>query len=606
MLLTDLLLDRATAEPERPAIAVDGSGTLTYGAWEARSNAFARGLAARGVSPGDRVALYFGNPSWTEFAVAYAGTAKAGAVSVPVSPRFPAADLDDVLERCAVSGTVTATGDVQVRRGFLAHAEEIEADHPDDRIVSPVKEDDLAEVLFTSGTTGVPKGVACTHAHVARPLLKRGDWPPEMWRACRGGVYVHANSVSTAAGQLRLLEPLAPEAMTVVGVPVFDAERFCAVIEERRAAMIQLVPSMAAAILESGAAWRHDVSSVRVIAFGCAPLPPEALTRMAATFPGAALVNLYELSEARHAGTYALHGEAPAGSVGRPRGLTAVRVAGEDGADMPPGEVGEVLLRYGDLPPQRYFGDERATAAVFVCGWTRTGDAGFLDQDGNLTLVDRLKDLVFVGGLKVSSVEVERVLTGHPAVREAAVVGVPGAAEGERVVAVVALSGAADPAELREHARQRLPAFKAPTEIVVRESLPRNASGKVLKRELRDELMARPRVAPAAAHGTAGVVAAVWADVLGLRSVGPSDDFVASGGTSLSATQVASRLCEALGVEVTAAAVIERGSVERLAAGIEAERAALPVAPAIIPRRRRAPDPGPPAVGTGPPLPRAS
>ena len=486
-LLPDLLRERAAAEPHRVALTVDGRGSMSYGDWERRSNTIARNLIRLGVAVGDRVVTFFENAEWLDFAAAYFGVLKAGAVAVPLSSRFTGPELSSIIDHCASVGVVWGGHQPQAP-GWAARIAELENGESSEACQVPVAAESVAEILYTAGTTGLSKGVACRHMHAVRTLMD-ATWPPAWWRACAGGISVHANAVSTAAGQLRLLEPLGPLRMTALALPVFDPDRLCGLLAETAAVVVQLVPSMAASILESGAERRHDLSAVRVVSLGCAPLPTPLVPRLSAAFPNARLVNLYELTEARHAGTALLYGEAPADSVGTPRGATLVRVTTELGEELPPGVVGEVRLRWPGVPPQHYFRDAEATASVFVDGWTRTGDAGYLDEARHLYLVDRLKDVIIKGGMTIGSLEVENALCEHKAVADCAVFGFPDRVHGENLAAALVLRQPVAFRDLRDFLFPRLAPHKIPTRYLRLDALPRNTSGKVLKSQLRERIV---------------------------------------------------------------------------------------------------------------------
>jgi acyl-CoA synthetase (AMP-forming)/AMP-acid ligase II len=500
LILPDLLRSQAAAEPTRAALVVDRVGSLSYGEWDTASNVVARNLINLGVSVGDTVATYFENAEWLAFAVAYFGVLKAGATAVPLSSRFTGQELASITERCAAVGVIFGAHQPQ-SPGWRARIAELATGDSDEAIQVPVGPENIAEVLYTSGTTGLSKGVACRHMHVTRPLVD-GTWPPAWWDQCAGSVFLHANAVSTAAGQLRLLEPLGPLKMTTIALPVFDPERFCALVSEHGAGVVQMVPSMAGSVLDSGAVCRHDLSSVRVVSMGCAPLPAPMVPRLSVAFPKARIVNLYELTEARHAGTALLYDGTHADSVGTARGATRVAIMSEDGDEVPPGVVGEVRLRLPGLPPQHYFRDARATAEVFVDGWTRTGDAGYLDQAAYLYLVDRLKDVVIKGGMTIGSIEIENALREHASVADCAVFGFPDRMYGENLAAAVVLRQPVTIRDLRAFLSSRLAPHKIPTRFLKLDELPRNRSGKILKGELRDRLAVRPGTPPGPARST--------------------------------------------------------------------------------------------------------
>lgn len=592
-LVPDLLRQAAAEEAGRVAMMTDGGPPLTYRAWDARSNALARGLVDRGVRAGDRVGLFFDNTAWTSYAVAYMGTAKAGAIAVPLSSRFPDREVIALVERC---GATAVVGEDPACRtaAWTATVDELETGQDSGDFQVPVDAGDLAEVLYTSGTTGTPKGVACSHEQIVRPLAQQDGWPPEPWRASSRGVYLHANSVSTAAGQLRLLEPLRPQRMTTLAQPVFDTDRFCSLIAEHQVAVVQLVPGMARAILDVEAHRRFDLSSVRVVVFGCAPMPPATLPELAACFPNSILVNMYELTEARHAGTHMVYDGTRADSVGVPTPPTVVRIVDEAGHEMARGEVGEVCLRLPGMPPQHYFEDPDATAAVFTDGWTRTGDVGYLDDDGYLYLVDRIKDVIIQGGLKISSVEVEAVLQEHPAVVEAAVVGLPHQVQGEEVTAAVVLRSPVPGRTLREFVAERLAPHKVPARIAVVDAIPRNASGKPLKRRLRAQLSRgrAPSTGPGDGNRVWQKVYAIWAEVLGDDDIDPDASLLELGGNSLAATQIIARVRRAFRLELSVGDVLEGRTLNQLVALVEeatsgAGRRAAP--PPTIPRLPRQP-----------------
>lgn len=496
VLLPDLLRIRASAEPNRVALIVDGRGSMSYSEWETRSNVIARNLVQRGVAVGDRVATYFENAQWLDFAASYFGVLKAGAVAVPLSSRFTGQELTAIIDRCGAVGVICGEHKPQAQ-GWVASVAEFDDGESGEAFQVPVAPESIAEILYTSGTTGMSKGVACRHMHAVRPLFDAA-WPPSWWRACAGSVFVHANAISTAAGQLRLFEPLGPLRMTTLAVPVFDPDRFCMLVAKSAATVVQLVPSMATSILNTGADARHDLTAVRVVSMGCAPLPTSLVPRLSAAFPNGRLINLYELTEARHAGTALIYDGTHANSVGTARGATRIKVTTEAGEEVPAGVVGEIRLRWPGLPTQHYFRDAEATAKVFVDGWTRTGDAGYLDENGYLHLVDRLKDVIIKGGISIGSLEVENALREHSAVADCAVFGFPDRVHGENLAAALVLHRPAAIRDLRDFLRSRLAPHKIPTRFLKLDELPRNRSGKVVKSQLREWVVSGPDEAAAA------------------------------------------------------------------------------------------------------------
>jgi len=564
----DLLRARAGEDPEAVALRVGDAEALTYGQWEARSNAAARGLVERGVGPGDRVALVFGNDRWAEYAVCYLAVLKSAAVAVPLGSRFSGPELDRVLAHSGAAGVVRPGGQgLEPAAAWVADPAGLEAGQATDGFQAPVGPDDLAEILYTSGTTGLPKGVACTH----RSILAH-DLPPDaglgVQATQRAPVsFLHAFPIGTQAGQESLRVPLRIGGRVAIALPSFDPDELCALVARHRVVRLQLVPAMAQMIVVSGATARHDVSSVRRVILSSAPAPPALFGRLAEAFPGATLWNAYALTEAGAARTLMQWDPTRPTAVGRPVGETEVRIAGDDGGALAPGETGEVWLRRRGTPLREYYGDPAATAEAFAGGWARTGDLGHLDADGYLHLTDRRKDLIISGGSNVSSVEVENALYEHPAVVEAAVVGLPHPVLGEDVAAAVVVRSATTERELQDVVRARLAEHKVPHRVVLVDRLPRNASGKVRKADVRALVAAEgPATEFAAARNqTEAVVSSVWEAVLALPHVGVHDDFFALGGHSLAAAQIAARLQDAFGVDVPVAAVFESPTVAELA-----------------------------------------
>lgn len=570
--LSDLLSLRAAAAPAHAALAVHDGPTLTYRAWDRRSNALARGLAAEGVRTGDRVALLFDNAWWTDYAVSYLAVHRAGAVAVPLSRRFSGPELAQVLDHAGV-GLVLCPPDLArlvppAHRGPVAQPGELEAGRAPESFFAPVGADDLAEIIYTSGTTGSAKGVACSHEN-----LLVHDLPPQPQGAAS---FLHAFPIGTNAGQECLRMPLRRTATAVV-LASFDAERLCAAVAERRIQRLQLVPSMAQLVIASRAMEHHDVSSVELITLSSAPAPTPLWEQLARSFPNASLWNAYALTESGTARTVMAHDPTRPQSVGLPVGQSEVRVVDESGADLPPGQTGEVWLRHRAAPRREYYRDPHATAAAFAGDWLRTGDLGYLDRDGCLSLVDRKKDVIISGGLNISSLEVENVLSEHPAVAEAAILGVPHAVLGQDVAAAVVLDAPTQAPDLRSFVRERLGEHKVPQHVLFVDRLPRNASGKVLKRELRERFAGQPAEAPVPPRSDPeAAVLAIWREVLELPDVGVHDDFFELGGHSLAAARITARLRDAFELDLSATAVFEHSTVAELAAAVSEAGAGAP------------------------------
>ncbi len=543
-ILPDLLRLRAAEDPGAVALRVAGAGELTYSDWDARSNAAARGLLARGVQRGDRVGLVFGNDRWAEFAVAYLAVLKAGAVAVPLGSRFSGPELDRILDHAGVAAVVRD------------EAEEVAGDGDAQVDVGP---DDLAEILYTSGTTGLPKGVAVTHLGTMAHDLPADPGPT-------GPVsFLHAFPIGTQAGLETLRVPLRIAGRTVIAMPAFDPDEMCTLVAHHRVRRLQLVPAMAHVLVASSAYRNHDVSSVRRIILSSAPAAPALFERLAAAFPDATVWNAYALTEAGPARTMMQWDPSRPTAVGLPVGETEIRIAGGGG------ETGEIWLRRRGTPARAYYRDPAATAEAFAGGWVHTGDVGYLDAGGYLHLTDRRKDLIISGGSNVSSVEVENALYEHPAVVEAAVVGVPHPMLGEDVGAAVVVRSTTSERELQDLVRARLAEHKVPHRILFVDDLPHNPSGKVVKADVRALFEHAAASSGAGARNrTEAVVVSVWEAVLGAAPIGVDDDFFALGGHSLAAAQIAARLRDAFGADVPVAAVFESPTPAELAAVVDA------------------------------------
>jgi acyl-CoA synthetase (AMP-forming)/AMP-acid ligase II len=576
-----LLAARAGTEPDQVAMVVD-SRALTFGAWDRRAGTVARALIDRGLRPGDRLALLFTEPEWTDYAVAYCAAQRAGAVAVPLSARLPPAAIRDRLDHCSAAGVVHGRGESAPAPGAAAWAAAL-ADLEHDRGARPVEvpvevevgPDDLAQILYTSGTTGRPKAVAATHGNLAFGL----EAHPRHRPLDHSRHFLHAFPIGGNAGQTMLLDALVARPAALVA-PTFEADGFCRLIETYQVGTVFVVPAMAIDLLNSGAHRRHDLSSVLLLGSTGAAMPPAVALALQDAFPNATLANSYTSTEAAPAQTTMVFDASRPASVGRPDRGHQLRVAGPGGAPLAAGEVGEVWLR-SSAGPRAYYGDGDGGAGVFAGGWVRMGDLGYLDGDGYLYLVDREDDLVQTGAFKVSTLQVEAALYEHPGVAEAAVVGVPHPVMGAMLAAAVVPRGPLEPDEVRAFLRERLPRHEVPARLELVEALPRSEAGKVLKERLRAALAApreasgRPLGAPAEAE-----LGELWRRVLGVLPGSAQDDFFALGGDSLRATQLASLASDSFGIPVPAALAFDTPVLARQAEWLAAARRGSAHAPA--------------------------
>lgn len=523
----------AAERGEQDAIEELPSGRrLTFRTWDQRSDAAAHGLAALGVGQGDRVLLPVAT-DWISYAVGYAAIHKSGATAVPV---LTSHGEEHVRWARASAGAVGVISDEPTAwpEVWARSLAELESGEKSPLNVAVSAHDD-AQIIFTSGTTGRPKGVAATHENILQSLCSRP--------AGTAKIVLHSVPAATNAGQGLLVQPLGSTPHTILVLPEFRAEDFLNAIEKHRPTDIVLVPAMALALLRAQDAVQRDLSSVRMVRTMGAPISPASLERLDAMLPNAVTVNMYASTESWPARVRTSFDRAHPASVGKPEGSTRVRVIDTSGTEVPSGVTGEVQLKADGVTPRRYIGDPEASARVFLAdGWVRTGDVGYLDADGFLYLSDREDDIVISGGLNVSTLEVAAVLEGHPQVIEAVAFGMPHDVLGQYMTAVVQAVPDLDMADLYEYARERLGPAKAPRRIAVVAELPRTPTGKVAKRSLPALIRALAVRDVGLPGGETGErIARIWGAVL-QQPVTSASDFLDLGGTSLEAAEITVRV----------------------------------------------------------------
>ena len=486
------MLERAAADhPDHPAIRLDGL-VLSYAQLRDAAGRFASLLASLGVQPGDRVALML--PNVPAFPVAFYGALAAGAIVVPMNPLLKSREVAYYLGDSGarvVFAWHAAAGEA-AKGAADAGAQVIGVEDPDLSAMldgqQPVAtwadaaDEDDAVILYTSGTTGQPKGAELTHTGLARNARLTAE------------TLLHGGTDDVVMGCLPLFHVFGLTCglnATVVGggtltlLPRFDPGKALEIIERDAVTIFEGVPTMYGAMLHHPADRPPDTSSLRLCISGGAALPVEILRNFEQKF-GCMILEGYGLSETSPVASFNHPDKVrKPGSIGTPVEGVQMRVVADDGADVPPGEVGEIAIR-GHNVMKGYWGKPEATAQAIPDGWFRTGDLARVDDDGYYYIVDRKKEMIIRGGFNVYPREIEEVLHEHPAVAEAAVVGIPHAELGEDVGAAVALKPGATATEdeLRAYVKDRVAAYKYPRHVWLVGELPKGPTGKILRREV--------------------------------------------------------------------------------------------------------------------------
>jgi long-chain acyl-CoA synthetase len=486
--LTSVLRQAAADHADRPAVRMDAE-VLTYAdLWDAAARV-AGLLATLGVEPGDRVGIML--PNVPAFPIAYYGTLAAGGVVVPMNPLLKSREVAYYLGDSgakvlfawhgAAGEAAKGAADTGARVVDVADPLLTLADQDPAQVTADRGDDDDAVILYTSGTTGRPKGAELTHANLTRnaeltatTLLKSGT--ADVVMGCLPLFHVFGLTCG--------LNATIASGSTLTLLPRFDPGKALEIIQRDRVTIFEGVPTMYAAMLHHTGE-RPDVSSLRLCVSGGAAMPVEVLRGFEEAF-GCIILEGYGLSETSPVASFNHPDKVrKPGSIGTPIAGVEMRLIDADGADVPPGEVGEIAIR-GHNVMKGYWGRPDATAEAIQDGWFRTGDLARVDEDGYYYIVDRKKDLIIRGGYNVYPREIEEVLYEHPDVAEAAVIGIPHAELGEDVGAAVKLKpgGTATPADLRAFARERVAAYKYPRHIWIVDDLPKGPTGKILRREV--------------------------------------------------------------------------------------------------------------------------
>ena len=487
------LIDAAGRFGDRPALKLDQT-EVPYRALDAATACVAQLLRSKGVQPGDRVGVMLPNVPY--FAIAYYAVLRAGGVVIPMNvllkeretgfclsdPQAKAVFAWHEFEDAARAGAEQAGAEcITVKPGEFERL--LGTVGAVDERVEPREDGDAAVILYTSGTTGTPKGAELTHGSLRRNAAEVVN----LFTLRDGGeTILCALPLFHAFGQTCGLNASVRAGGCLTLIPRFDPGHALEIIERDRVTVFEGVPTMYSALLHHPGRDQHDTSSLKICASGGAALPVEVLRQFEDAF-GCKILEGYGLSETSPVASFNHPDrERKAGSIGTPIDGVEMKVVDDEGSDLAQGEVGEIVIRDHNVM-KGYWNRPDATAqAIDADGWFRTGDMARIDEDGYFFIVDRKKDLIIRGGYNVYPREIEDVLYEHPAVREVAVIGVPHDQLGEEVAAAVALKAGAQtsPADLRAYVKEQVAAYKYPRHVWLLDELPKGPTGKILKREI--------------------------------------------------------------------------------------------------------------------------
>lgn len=495
-----MVAEAAARNPDGEAL-ICGDERMTWREVAEKSAQVAAGFKEIGLKPSDRIALLIGNR--IEFVLALYGAAHLGLVSVLLSTRLQkpeiaymltdcsakvlvyeddlaervpdAVDLPDLLHRVSIGPTA----------GALAFADLIATDIA--QAPTAVGEEDTAMILYTSGTTGKPKGAMLAHCNLVHSSI--------IYEACmdltQDDRSIAAVPLAHVTGVVANILTMARCAGALIIVAEFKASEYLKIAARERVTQTVMVPAMYNLCLLQTDFDTHDLSTWRIGGYGGAPMPVATIEKLATKIPGLKLINAYGATETSSPSTIMppqftrSHGD----SVGLPCPGAHITVMDSNGRELPRGEIGEIWIRSASVI-KGYWNNPRATAESFTAGYWHSGDLGSIDEENFVRVFDRQKDMINRGGFKIYSAEVESILAGHPAIVESAIIARPCPVLGERVHAVVVVRGEIDPPALRAWCAERMSDYKVPETIAIStEPLPRNANGKVMKKNLRETLV---------------------------------------------------------------------------------------------------------------------
>ena len=489
--LAHLVTESASRHAQRPALKLDDT-VLTYAALDEAASRVAGLLKDRGLQPGDRVGVMLPNVPY--FGVVYYGVLRAGGVVVPMNVLLKPREVEFYLSdsgakhlvgwhefgQPAEEGAQAAGADaIMVKPGEFEQLLSGAPEAADDAERGP---SDTAVILYTSGTTGTPKGAELTHANMLDNCRYGGT---ELVRVGERDVILGALPLFHSFGQTCCMNNAVLAGACLSMIPRFDPGKALEIIQRDGVTLFEGVPTMYHAMLHHPERERYDVSSLRTCVSGGSAMPVEVMRGFEDAF-GCVVLEGYGLSETSPVASFNhLDREHKPGSIGTPIKGVEMKVVDEDDHELPPGEVGEIVIR-GHNVMKGYWNRPDATAEVIRDGWLHTGDMARVDDDGYFFIVDRKKDMIIRGGYNVYPREIEEVLYEHPAVLEAAVIGTPDPAMGEEVGAAVVLRPGAEASadDIRSFVKERVAAYKYPRHIWFTDELPKGPTGKILKREI--------------------------------------------------------------------------------------------------------------------------
>ena len=500
--LGDLLEPALKLRPDKIAIHYDDRA-ITYRELDAVSNRVANALVAAGIRPGDRICLHIDNRP--EFIFIFYGAMRVGAVVVPANVMYTPDELDHILtdSGARLFFVLNALAEkwpkitapliekvIEVGSKLLPNSlslDEFTAGHASDRPKVAVDSAKVCVIQYTSGTTGQPKGAMVSHVNILAVLENTTDLPGALEGIEEDGTLIVLPLFHSYALNLGINRTFSA-VQTMVLVNRFDAVRIFELFQKHKVTIFYGAPPMYFAFINTPGLDKFDVSSLRGAYSGAAPLPVVVLEKFK-ELTGVMIMEGYGLSET--APTLSTNAAGPVnkpGAVGPPIKQVQLRIVDENDNDVPPGGVGEVIAR-GPNIFLGYWNRPEETAEAMRGGWFHTGDMGRFDEDGYLYIVDRKKDMIVVSGYNVYPIELENVIMRHPKIMDCAVIGVPSEYQGESVKAVLVAKPGADPTaeEIEAYCREHMANFKVPKYYVFRDSLPKNATGKVLKRVIRDQ-----------------------------------------------------------------------------------------------------------------------